>query len=95
VKLRRTQYEHISFALPLNPDIGSMQPARRKSAQELTLADQSEILLTHSNRLADEDDPCFQRNTPVQILDVVVHEPDAPGSDEMPDCFWRIRAVNE
>jgi hypothetical protein len=63
--------------------------------QELTLASQSEIPVTHSNRLAGEDDPCFQRNAPVQVLDVVVHQSDASGSDEMPDSFWRIRAVNE
>jgi hypothetical protein len=73
--------------------------ARRKNRCRLVdiiaLASQSEILLTHSNRLVDEDDPCFQRNTPVQILDVVVHQSDASGSDEMPDGFRRIRAVNE
>jgi len=54
-----------------------------------------EAALTEIERLADEDDPCFQRNTPVQILDVVVHQSDASGRDEMSDGFWRIRAVNE
>ena len=52
-------------------------------------------LMSHSDRLADEDNPCFHRNTPVQVLDVVVHKPNTSGSDEMPDSFWRIRAVNE
>ena len=50
-------------------------------------ASQPEILL------AGEDDARFQRNAPVQILDIVVHKPDAPGSDKMTDGFWRIGAV--
>ena len=36
-------------------------------------------------RLAGKDDPRFHRNAPVQILDVVVHEPDASGRDQMAD----------
>ena len=51
----------------------------------------SEIL---TRLLADEHDPRFQRNAPVQILDVVVDKPDASGSNEMPDGLRRIRAVN-
>jgi penicillin-binding protein 1A len=35
--------------------------------------------------LAGKDDPRFHRNAPVQILDVVVHEPDASGRDQMAD----------
>ena len=38
-----------------------------------------------ARRLAGKDDPGFHRNAPVQILDVVVHEPDASGSDQMAD----------
>ena len=47
------------------------------------------------NALAGKDDPRFHRNAPVQILDVVVHEPDASGRDQMADGLGRIRAVNE
>src|SRR5262245_5060096 len=45
--------------------------------------------------LADKYDPRFQRNPPVQILNVLVDETDASGSDEMADRLRRVRAVNE
>ena len=45
--------------------------------------------------LARKDDPRFHGNAPVQILDVVVHEPDASGGNQMADGLGRIGAVNE
>ena len=36
-------------------------------------------------RLAGKDDPRFHRHAPVQILNVVIHQPDASGRDQMAD----------
>ena len=46
-------------------------------------------------RLVYKDDPRFQRNAPVQILDVLVDKPDATGSDEMADGLGRVCPVDD
>jgi hypothetical protein len=44
--------------------------------------------------LTDKYDPGFQRNAAVQVLDVVVHKPNASGSNEMPNRLRRICSVD-
>jgi hypothetical protein len=47
-----------------------------------------------SRCLTDKYDPGFERNATVQVLYVVVHEPNASGSDEVPYRLRRICSVD-
>jgi hypothetical protein len=60
--------------------------------------DQTRLAVTAESgfgRLAHKHNSRVHRHSPIQILDVVVDQPDASGRDEMADGFWRIRAVDE
>src|SRR3981081_3168719 len=73
---------------------GSASPTRRSVDTEVAGVAPCAAPLS-IRLLAGKDDPRLHGDAPVQILDIVVDEPDASGSDEMADGLGRIGAVNE
>ena len=45
--------------------------------------------------LADKNNPGLQRNAAIQVLNIIVHKPNAPGRHEVSDGLGRVRSVNK